>query len=89
MATDVGGIREIVRDKENGILVPYGDEDAFAAAVRRLLADAQLRQRLVEEGRRTVRDEFSIEHYATRIERIYETLVDVEASREARVGVEP
>ena len=89
VATDVGGIREIVRDKENGILVPYGDEDAFAAAVRRLLADAQLRQRLVEEGRRTVRDEFSIEHYATRIERIYETLVDVEASREARVGVEP
>ncbi len=89
VATDVGGIREIVRDQENGILVPYGDEDAFAGAVGRLLADAQLRQRLVEEARRTVRDEFSIEHYATRIERIYGSLLDVQASREARVGVEP
>ena len=89
VATDVGGIREIVRDKENGILVPYGDEDAFAGAVGRLLADAQLRQRLVKEGWRTVRDEFSIDHYATRIERIYGSLVDVQASPEARVGVEP
>ena len=88
VATDVGGIREIVRDKENGILVPYGDDDAFAGAVGRLLADAQLRQRLVKDGRRTVRDEFSIQHYATRIERIYGGLVDVHASREARVGVE-
>ena len=89
MASDVGGIREIVRDKGNGILVPYGDDDAFAGAVGRLLGDAQLCQRLVKEGRRTVRDEFSIEHYATRIERIYRSLVDVQASREARVGVEP
>ena len=89
VATDVGGIREIVRNKENGILVPYGDDDAFAGAVGRLLADAQLRERLVGEGRRTVRDEFSIEHYATRIERIYGSLVGVQASQEARVGVEP
>ncbi len=89
VATDVGGIREIVRDNENGILVPYGDENAFAGAVGRLLADTQLRERLVREGRSTVRDEFSIEHYATRVERIYGSLVDVQVSREARVGVEP
>ena len=37
IATSVGGVPEVVRDGENGLLVPAGDPDALAAAIRRLL----------------------------------------------------
>ena len=46
IATSVGGVPEIVRDGENGLLVPAGDADALAAAIRRLMDDADLRDRM-------------------------------------------
>jgi glycosyltransferase involved in cell wall biosynthesis len=46
IATGVGGVAEIVTDGENGLLVPPGDPEAFAAAIRRFFADPELRERL-------------------------------------------
>jgi glycosyltransferase involved in cell wall biosynthesis len=46
LATAVGGVPEIVRDGENGLLAPPGDPAAFAAAVRRFLDDPELQERL-------------------------------------------
>jgi glycosyltransferase involved in cell wall biosynthesis len=46
LATNVGGIPEIVVDDENGLLVRAGDADALAAAIRRFFADDDLRARL-------------------------------------------
>jgi glycosyltransferase involved in cell wall biosynthesis len=46
IATAVGGVPEIVTDGENGLLVGPGDPAALAAAIRRFLADAALRERL-------------------------------------------
>jgi glycosyltransferase involved in cell wall biosynthesis len=46
IATAVGGVAEVVRDGENGLLVPPGDPEALAAAVRRLVGDEALRDRL-------------------------------------------
>jgi glycosyltransferase involved in cell wall biosynthesis len=46
IATRTGGVAEVVRDGENGLLVPAGDPGAFAAAVRRFLSDGELRARL-------------------------------------------
>ena len=46
LATTVGGVAEVVRDGVNGLLVPPGDFAAFAGAVRRFLADGELRARL-------------------------------------------
>jgi glycosyltransferase involved in cell wall biosynthesis len=46
IATRTGGVAEVVRDGENGLLVEPGDAAAFAAAVRRYLADSTLRDRL-------------------------------------------
>jgi glycosyltransferase involved in cell wall biosynthesis len=51
VATSVRGLRDLVVDGENALLVPE-DPDALAAALRRVLDDPELAQRLGEAGRR-------------------------------------
>jgi glycosyltransferase involved in cell wall biosynthesis len=46
IATRTGGVAEVVRDGENGLLVEPGDTAAFVAAVRRYLDEPGLRERL-------------------------------------------
>ena len=46
LATAIGGVAEVVHDGENGLLVPAGDAEALAGAVRRYFADGALRERL-------------------------------------------
>jgi glycosyltransferase involved in cell wall biosynthesis len=46
VATDVGGVADVVADGETGIVVPAGDEAALAAALIRLARDSELRDRL-------------------------------------------
>lgn len=46
LATPVGGVPEIVRDEHNGLLVPSGDADALARAIRRYFEDRGLQDRL-------------------------------------------
>ncbi len=46
LATRVGGVPELVRDGENGLLVRAGDRDGLAAAIRRLVNEPGLRERL-------------------------------------------
>jgi glycosyltransferase involved in cell wall biosynthesis len=46
IATAVGGVPEVVRDGENGLLVPPSDPSALAAAVSRFFGDRELRERL-------------------------------------------
>jgi len=60
VATAAGGVREVVRDGVDGLLVPVGDGVALGAAIVRVLSDAGLRAALVDSGRQRVR-EFSIE----------------------------
>src|SRR4051794_28410691 len=50
VATGTGGSAEYLRDGVNALLVPPGDADALAAAVRRLAGDPGLRARLVVGG---------------------------------------
>lgn len=46
IASDVGGVRELVRDGDNGLLVPAGDGLALAAAVERYVRDPGLQARM-------------------------------------------
>lgn len=46
VASAVGGIRETVRDGDTGLLVPYGDTQALASALGRLLTNAEVRDSL-------------------------------------------
>jgi glycosyltransferase involved in cell wall biosynthesis len=56
ISTDVGGVAEVVRDGENGLLVPSGDPAALADAIRRYFADDALRERLRSSAAESVRE---------------------------------
>jgi glycosyltransferase involved in cell wall biosynthesis len=72
VATPVGGTPEVVADGETGLLVPPQDPAALAAALRRLLADPELRTKMGEAGRRRVEERFSESAMAERVLAIYD-----------------
>ncbi|UCG38147.1 MAG: glycosyltransferase family 4 protein, partial [bacterium] len=61
VATRVGGIPEIVTHQVNGFLVPPSDVAALTRATVRILGDHDLGQAMGDQGRRIVRDRFSIQ----------------------------
>ena len=62
VATAVGGLQDIVTDGETGMLVPYGNEEALAGAIRQLLDDPDLRQSMSREARQV-----GVERYHERV----------------------
>ena len=66
VASDVGGIPEIVVDAETGLLVPAGDPQALAAAASALLADDARRAAFAAAGVSRVRAEFTLERQVER-----------------------
>ncbi len=85
VATEAGGIVEIIRSGENGLLAPTEDPQAVAAQVKRLLDDEALRAKCVAEGTKTV-EAFSKEQMAKRTREIYAEVLsssdDVEDRKE-------
>jgi glycosyltransferase involved in cell wall biosynthesis len=75
VATPVGGTPEVVVDGETGVLVPPRDPGALAAALRRLLDDADLRRRMGDAGYERVREHFSEETMARRVLAVYDKVL--------------
>jgi glycosyltransferase involved in cell wall biosynthesis len=75
VATRVGGIPEIVRDGDNGILVPGDAPGELAAAAERLLASDDLRRGMAERSRQLAESEFRVDLYARRHLRLYRDLL--------------
>ena len=72
VATDVGGIGEIVRDGETGTLVASPPSAAaFAAALAPLLQDRALRRRQGSAGRERFEQEFTAARWARRLREVY------------------
>ena len=71
IATDVGGLPEVVRDGENGYLFPVGDVDSMARAAIKLLNNEDLRRRLGTAGRRWAIEQFEESAIVERYRRIY------------------
>jgi glycosyltransferase involved in cell wall biosynthesis len=73
VSTSLDGVEEIIEDARHGLLTPPGDAAAMARALDRLAADAALRKRLADAGRRRAA-EFSIERMVEKTEAVYASL---------------
>lgn len=71
VATDIDGVREVVRNGETGILVPPRDPGRLAAALILLLRDRDLAGKLGERARRDVPPAFSLERMVRETEALY------------------
>jgi glycosyltransferase involved in cell wall biosynthesis len=74
VASNVGGIPEMVEDGVSGLLVPPGDCEALAAAIVRLLSDHPYADMLARRGHDLVHERFCIELMTSSIESIYDEL---------------
>jgi glycosyltransferase involved in cell wall biosynthesis len=75
IATRVRGCQEIVRDGENGLLVPPRDPEALAQAIATLLGNKALRERMGALGREIVLKEFRAELIAQATIAVYDRLL--------------
>jgi glycosyltransferase involved in cell wall biosynthesis len=83
VASDVGGVPEIIRPGETGWLVPPGESTALAAAIGEAMADPVRARRLADQGRKLVEAAFSLETMGERVERLYS---EVSAHRRTAFG---
>ncbi|MES2100150.1 MAG: glycosyltransferase [Pseudomonadota bacterium] len=81
VVSDVGGLPEVVRDGETGLVVPREDVPALRAALQRLVLDAALRDRLGRAGRARVLRAYEWGHCVELMERCYERTISRGATR--------
>ncbi len=74
VTTNVGGVKDLVND-QRGFLIESNDADTFAAALKTLIEDKQLRRRMGQAGREFVRDCFTKERLITDLKALYEELL--------------
>lgn len=72
VGSDVGGVPEIVRDGENGLIFPSGDVGSLADALTKLIENRSLRKEMGREGRCRAEREFSWRTIAGRFAEVYE-----------------
>ena len=72
IASDVGGIRDMVENGKTGLLIPQKDSGKIAEAISRLCHDAGLKSQLEQNGRQRVMEKFRWEAIARQYLGIYE-----------------
>lgn len=81
VASEVGGLRDIIRHGDNGFLVPPADPEALAAALQQVLGDAALRARMrAAAPESTAR--FSLDAYAGRLIALYREMAHLAPAAE-------
>jgi glycosyltransferase involved in cell wall biosynthesis len=75
VSTNVGGLTYLLEDEHDALLVPPNDPAAMAAAVRRLLTEPGLAERLSRNARHKA-EEFDLSVILPQWERLIETVAD-------------
>ena len=79
VASNVGGILDLVKDGVNGILFSQGDADAMAEAIIKLLMDREPARKMGEEGKRRVYPAYDLSTMIKNIEQLYKHLLEGES----------
>lgn len=88
IASQTGGLPEIVRHRRTGLLVKPGDVQGLVSALDVLVTDAALRRRLGAAGRSEVETHYSFDRMVAGVEALYQTeLARCAARSPARVAV--
>jgi len=61
IATKVGVIPEVIQNNENGILIKPRSSEAIVEAIKKLLDNPSLREKLAKAGRKTVEEKFNLQ----------------------------
>jgi glycosyltransferase involved in cell wall biosynthesis len=64
VSSDQGGMPELIRNGENGLLARNGDPDSYITSLERLIEDKALRERLGAAARQTIKESFTDVHIA-------------------------
>lgn len=75
IATNIGGLPEVVEDGKTGILVPPGDVNALCSAIKYLVKNPEARLKMGENGRARVLEKFTIEQNVRKTEDVFLTLM--------------
>ncbi len=76
ISTDVGGIPKVINNNVNGVIIKPGDKEKLYSALKKLLDNGELRQKLSNNARRTVEEKFNIENNIEKLIDLYEELCD-------------
>jgi glycosyltransferase involved in cell wall biosynthesis len=71
VASDAGGLPEVVEDGVTGLVVPRGDVPALTSAIGSLLEDPERRRRMGVAGRRRAVERFDWDRSAEQFEQVY------------------
>jgi glycosyltransferase involved in cell wall biosynthesis len=71
VASRAGGIPGVVDEGKNGLLAPYGDVEALAGSMARLLGDETLRHKMGRQGQQKVKQQYSWDVVADRVLAVY------------------
>jgi glycogen synthase len=77
IACDTAGTPEVVLDQRTGLLVSPNNLDALINAIVELSDNKNVRERLAENGRQWIEENFSFEKYVDKVERLYKELVSL------------
>ncbi len=76
VASDAGGIPEVVQHERNGLLFRSGDWPGLATQIERLLRDRSLRMRLGAQAQLDVQDRYALDHVAAQTEQFYSEVIE-------------
>lgn len=81
VAYRASSVPEVLKDSETGLLADYGNDAELAAHLKRLVADAPLRERMGAAARRDVFERHGLETMVTRAEELLQRLVGLQRGR--------
>ena len=75
ISTDVGGVRDIIKNQETGILVKSNDADDFSKKLEELVENEEMRNRIAENGYEAIKQKFSYTRLVEDMRSLYLRLI--------------